>query len=77
MTVPDTALGCSFCGELREGVLYARLSPDEWICSECWHNAGRPQSKPAPASFEHEQEVRRAMLKHNGQHRHLVNKGLT
>jgi len=68
--------GCTFCDELDERRFYARLGAGQWACRQCFVD-GHLSSTPEPATFEQEQAIRMRMMAHNGQHRHLVNKGLT
>lgn len=54
---PEIAHGCTSCGEIVRGALYAKLGPREWMCAECWHNAKTQLSKPGQ-----EQRTRERML---------------
>jgi hypothetical protein len=72
--------GCSRCGSLDEGKLYANVGKRGTFCVDCWEAIGRPfpQDHATPIDLEGQEiATRERMLKRGGTSAHLVRKGLT
>ena len=36
MSAEPECVGCSWCGDLHEAHLYARINRHTWLCAACW-----------------------------------------